>query len=273
MTAAKKPDGEPNIVLVVEDSRTQAEQIRYLLEQNSYVVTVAANGPEAIACMETDLPTLVITDIVMPGMNGFELCQKIKADERTRNIPVILLTSLANSEDVLEGLSCGADIFISKPYNEHYLLSNIENILVNIKLRKCERVRVGVEIQFGGKTRFITADQQQMLGMLISTYEAAVNRNKELLQAQDELEAMNERLEEMIQERTAELMKEITKRKEVEEVLQSQLKELQRWYNTMLDREDRVMELKNEVNALLKEAGKPAKYAGEPGGGESREDI
>ena len=114
-----------------------------------------------------------------------------------------------------------------------------------------------------GKHRFITADQQQMLGMLMSTYEAAVIRNKELIQAQEELTTMNERLEEMVEERTAALTKEIALRKETEESLQEKLKELQRWYDAMLDREDRLMELKKEVNDLLREAGKPAKYAGE----------
>jgi two-component system sensor histidine kinase/response regulator len=181
-------------ILIVEDSPTQAEQLKYLLEQNSYIVSAAGNGMEAIDLIARDRPTLVITDIVMPGMSGYDLCRKIKSDENTQSIPVILLTSLVNSEDVLEGLACGADNFISKPYNEQYLLSNIANILVNMKLRKNERVRIGVEIRFGGKNRFITADQQQMLSMLISTYEAAVNRNTELIQVQGELIKMNERL-------------------------------------------------------------------------------
>ena len=155
-----------------------------MLEQHSYSVTVANNGRQAFELIGKNSPTLVITDIVMPEMSGYELCQKIKAEEKTKDIPVILLTSLSSTEDVLEGLACGADNFISKPYSEQYLLTNIVNILVNAKLRKSEYVRMGMEIQFGGKKRFITADQQQMLSMLISTYEAAVNRNKELIQAQ-----------------------------------------------------------------------------------------
>lgn len=204
-------------VLIVEDSATQAEQLRHLLEKNSYMVTMSQNGNEALKILEKFVPTLIISDIVMPGMNGFELCSKIKSNDTTKDIPVILLTSLASTEDVLEGLACGADNFISKPYNEQYLLSNIANILVNINLKKNERVRVGVEIRFGGKNRFITADQQQMLSMLISTYEAAVNRNKELLQAQEELETINERLEELVEERTAELSTEIDERKKADE--------------------------------------------------------
>lgn len=151
MTAKTNATGDAVSILVVDDSPTQAEYLRHLLMENSYDATAVTSGQQALDFMGTHTPTLVVTDIVMPGMNGYELCQKIKSDEKTRDIPVILLTSLANAEDVLEGLACGADNFISKPYNEQYLLSNIANILVNMKMRKNERVRVGVEIQFGEK--------------------------------------------------------------------------------------------------------------------------
>ena len=94
MTISMQPEKEAISILAVEDSPTQAEQLKHLLEQNGYSVSVAANGMEALDYLGTHIPTLVITDIVMPGMNGYELCQKIKSDERTRDIPVILLTSL-----------------------------------------------------------------------------------------------------------------------------------------------------------------------------------
>ena len=102
-------------------------------------------------------------------------------------------------------MECGADNFITKPYSEEYILSHIEQILATSKLKNSQRVRVGVEIMFAGKRRFITADQQQMLSLLISTYEAAVIRNKELLHIQEELQTINENLEELVEERTAAL--------------------------------------------------------------------
>ena len=204
-------------ILIVDDSPTQLEHLKYILEQHSYSVTAANSGRQALAHIGKHTPTLVITDIVMPEMSGYELCQKIKAEEKTKNIPVILLTSLSSTEDVLEGLACGADIFISKPYSEQYLLTNITNVLVNAKLRKSEYVRLGMEVQFEAEKRFITADQQQMLSMLISTYEAAVNRNKELIQAQDELKIMNDNLEDMVEKRTAMLNAEITERNRADE--------------------------------------------------------
>lgn len=218
-------------ILMVEDSSTQAEKLRHLLDQNHYEVTVAKNGKEALALLVGFAPELVITDIVMPEMDGYELCHRIKEDVHTEDVPVILLTSLSNAEDVLEGLACGADSFITKPYNEDYLLTNLKQILANRRLRNGQRVRIGVEIMFGGKRRFITADQQQMLTLLISTYEAAVHRNTELIQTQEELSTLNVRLEDMVAERTAALVAEIAVRKQAED----ELRESEERYRALVD--------------------------------------
>ncbi len=199
------PEKEKIDILIVEDSQTQSEQLKYLLEKYNYNVITAENGLYALKLLEQHDPEVIITDICMPLMNGYELCRRVKALDRPRDIPVILLTSLSNPEDVIEGLECGADNFITKPYAEDYLLSHVEQIIANRRLQHVERVRIGVEILFAGKRRFITADQQQMLTLLISTYEAAVIRNKELLLMQEELQTMNDQLEEMVEERTLEL--------------------------------------------------------------------
>src|SRR5664279_2628858 len=100
-------------ILVVEDSATQAARIKFLLESYNYKVEVSENGQKALEWLSKNTPSLVISDIVMPEMNGFELCNKIKSNERTENTPVILLTSLSDPEEVIEGLSCGADSFIT----------------------------------------------------------------------------------------------------------------------------------------------------------------
>ncbi len=200
-------------ILIAEDSPTQAEQLKHILEQHNFNVIVAKNGKEALTFINNNVPSLIISDIVMPEMDGFELCKEIKSNEQIQEIPVILLTSLSRSEDVMEALACGADNFLTKPYSENYLFSLIDQILVNKKYRQDERVRVGVEITFGGKRRFITANQQQMLTLLISTYEAAVQRNNELIQTQDELQSLNEHLEEIVTERTSELTNEVEIRK------------------------------------------------------------
>jgi len=81
-------------IFVVEDSATQAEQLTHLLEVRGFGVTVAKNGKQALELMHERKPTLVITDIVMPGMDGYELCRLIKNDEKLKDLPVLLVTSL-----------------------------------------------------------------------------------------------------------------------------------------------------------------------------------
>jgi DNA-binding response OmpR family regulator len=206
-------------ILIAEDSPTQAEQLKYMLEKHKYRVLVAKDGREAIGMVLEHTPSLVITDIVMPEMNGYELCKEIKAREKTMNIPVILLTSFSRSEDVMEGIACGADNFLTKPFREEYLVSHIEAILSNREIQKSETIKVELEVLVGGKRRVITVDHQQILTLLISTYEAAVQRNDELVKAQNDLKQLNERLEELVTERTAELSAEIAIRKSAEEEL------------------------------------------------------
>ena len=102
-------------ILVVEDSKTQARWLGMLLKQQGYQTNVAYDGREAMEVLAGSVPALVITDIMMPVMDGFELCRRIKGDERLRDIPVILLTALSDPSDVLHAIKCGADNFITKP--------------------------------------------------------------------------------------------------------------------------------------------------------------
>lgn len=194
-------------ILIVEDSITQAEQLKHLLEKNLYSVTTAENGRHALEILELYDPTIIISDINMPEMDGYELCRRIKAQDRKQDIPVILLTSFSDPEDVIEGLECGADNFITKPYVDDYLLSHVEKVMASLKFYQTERIRIGVEIMIAGKRRLIKADMRQMITLLMSTYEAAVIKNKELLLTQDKLQTMNDKLEEMVEVRTKEIKK------------------------------------------------------------------
>ncbi|HZW86646.1 MAG TPA: EAL domain-containing protein [Gallionella sp.] len=181
-------------VLIAEDSRTQAERLGFLLEQHGYRVTIAANGKLAWLAAQAHRPTLIISDIVMPEMDGYELCKAIKSDEKLKDVPVILVTTLSDSQDVIRGLECGADNFIRKPYEERYLLSRINYLLMNLDIRKGQRMQVGVEINLGGQKYFINSERQQILDLLISTYEQAVHINNELKLRETELEYSNQML-------------------------------------------------------------------------------
>lgn len=181
--------------------------MKYILEQQGYRTSVAGNGKEALALVNERKPKLVISDILMPGMDGYTLCKKIKSYKHTYNIPVILLTSLSDPSDVIMGLECGADNFITKPYDEEYLLSCINQILMNQEITRSEKFKGSLEFFFAGKKYFINSQRQQILSFLLATYETAVQKNLELIQAQDELRMLNEQLEEKIEERTGQLKK------------------------------------------------------------------
>lgn len=174
-------------ILIAEDSRFQAKQLCGLLEQHGYQVTATADGKQALRSAMEQKPTLLISDIVMPKMDGYELCKAIKSDTMLKDIPVILVTSLSNPHDVIRGLECGADNFIRKPYDGDYLLSRINYLLMNLELRKGQKMPLGMEIDLNGRKHFINAERQQILDLLISTYEQAVHVNKELMQKKKEL--------------------------------------------------------------------------------------
>ncbi|MHB8743453.1 MAG: EAL domain-containing protein [Sulfuricaulis sp.] len=179
-------------ILIAEDSPTQAEQLAHLLAEQGHAVTITANGKEALATARRHRPTLVISDVLMPELDGYGLCKAIKFDEKLKDVPVILVTTLTDPQDVIRGLECGADNFIRKPYDACYLLSRIEYLLMNLELRKNQKMQVGVEIDLGGQKHFITAERQQILDLLISTYEQAVHINEALKTREEELANSNQ---------------------------------------------------------------------------------
>jgi two-component system sensor histidine kinase/response regulator len=181
-------------ILIVEDSPTQAERLRRLIQAAHYQARVASNGQLALAAIRERKPNLVLTDIIMPEMNGYDLCRAIKSDPTLRDIPVILVTSLNDPKDIIRGIECGADNFVRKPYAEDYLLNRIGHMLMNQKLRNNTNVEIGIALYLGDQKHFINAERQQILDLLISTYEQAVQVNAELQARERQVIELNMRL-------------------------------------------------------------------------------
>src|SRR5882724_6081861 len=199
-------------ILIAEDSATQAQRLQHILEQHGYRVTATANGRLALEAAQRSKPALIISDVIMPEMNGYELCGRIKADARLSDVPVVLVTTLSDPHDVIRGLECRADNFILKPYDADRLLRRIQFVLVNSQMRRSEQPGMGLEIVFSGQKHFITADRLQILNLLLSTYEAAMQRNAELSSTRDtlrltnlELQRLTRELEDRVLLRTGEL--------------------------------------------------------------------
>jgi len=206
MSKKVKTSGSTTDILIAEDSPTQAAQIKYLLESYHYNVVVTQNGLQALNWLSDHKPSLVISDIVMPEMNGFELCEKIKSDAHTEDIPVILLTSLSDPNEVIEGLSCGADSFITKPYNKEDLITNIEKILKENAAPVSKGDKLDLEIKYDGKKRLIRTEPQKLVRLLLNIYQEAIHQNNELIKTQDELKLLNESLEDLVEQRTEKLI-------------------------------------------------------------------
>jgi signal transduction histidine kinase len=199
-------------ILIVEDSRTQAEELKYLLENNNCYVRHALNGELALEILRSFVPEVIISDIVMPGMDGFTLCSVIKSDTQLKHIPVILLTALSDSKDVIKGLECGADSFLVKPYSEEFLIARIEYFLQNTELRKDLADDAPLEILFGQEKYTIGSSRRQIMDLLLANYENSMMKNQELIEsnkslqaARDNLNRMNTHLDQMVRVRTQEL--------------------------------------------------------------------
>jgi signal transduction histidine kinase len=194
--SSTEPDKKlpPTKILIAEDSATQAQRLRHTLERHGYAVAIAANGKRALEMIPQFQPALVISDVVMPEVDGYELSRRIKENSALRELPVILVTTMSDPQDVIRGLECGADNFVLKPYDERYLIGRIRYVLANREFRQPQDAGMGVELWFNDRKHYITAGRLQILNLLLSTYDAAIQRNKELQHSQEELRSLNARL-------------------------------------------------------------------------------
>jgi signal transduction histidine kinase len=185
--------GDPVTVMIVEDSRTQAEMLKSTLEKHGYHPVVAGNGRDALDMLNEVMPDVIISDVIMPVMDGYEFCRTVKNDDRFKHIPVILLTMLTDSKDVIYAMVSGADNFITKPYQGDYLVARLKKILS----QKAAKEGSGPQnkpgdITLSGKQFTIPHDRQQIIEFLLSAYEAAVIQHQEVLTAQKHLSEANE---------------------------------------------------------------------------------
>ena len=124
-----KPDERPGRVLVVDDSEPNRELIAAYLEQAGHQVLMAGSGAEALLAVQHKGVDLVLLDIMMPGMDGYEVCTRMRQNFATRLTPVVLVTSLDDRSDRIRGMDAGADDFLSKPVNQTELLARVRSLL------------------------------------------------------------------------------------------------------------------------------------------------
>jgi len=183
------PEAEHAVsVLIAEDSATQAVLLQTILEDEGFRVRRARDGHEAAKAFDQQQSDIVLSDIMMPGMDGFELCRHVKRSANGRRVPVILLTAMHDPMDIARGLESGADNFITKPYDPAELVGKVRRALEPVAGDAPSRVN-GNE------------DRAQMTGLLVSAFEETARkgaelelRNQELATTKAKLEASAKRL-------------------------------------------------------------------------------
>lgn len=180
--------------MVVEDSAIEATMVKSLLTSHGFKVLTFTGGDEAYAHALQNPPILVVSDVLMPGMDGFEFCEKFKTTPNLQEVPMILLTALQDPLDIIHGLKSGANNFITKPFEPKYLLSRVNYLLANRELRNSGGSDMVLEIMFNGSKYAINSERKQILDLLLSVYETSIEQNRALLVAQRQLQEANDQL-------------------------------------------------------------------------------
>jgi len=154
-------------ILIIEDDAELIKFIGKLLE-GAYTIYFALNGSDGLKIALEEEPDLIISDIMMPEMNGFELCERIKTDMRLSHIPVILLTALSSLDDKIKGLTIGADDYISKPFNQRHLIVRVEKL---IEQRAQLRKHFQKEFNFLPDTPTLSSLDEKLLNKVIGYIE------------------------------------------------------------------------------------------------------
>ena len=164
-------------IAVIEDNKTNIKLIRYQLEMEDFDVHIEETGAAGLKMIKNQKPDMVILDIGLPDIDGFELCKTLRQDKVTKDYPIIMLTAKGEDRDKIEGLKLGADDYITKPYNADELILRIKNLLTrsikykeNNGFKKVKELEVDYskrEVKVKGKLVNLTFSEYQILNLLI----------------------------------------------------------------------------------------------------------
>ncbi len=164
-------------ILVIEDEEDILELINYNLSKEGYRVTGVTSGEDGLKSARNNLPSLIVLDVMLPGLDGLEVCKMLKNDGKTQHIPIIMLTAKSEESDVVTGLEVGADDYLTKPFSPKILIARIRNILRR-KAREADRAVTTIkvheivinpgrhEVLVAGKSADLTLTEFQILQFL-----------------------------------------------------------------------------------------------------------
>lgn len=126
-------------ILIVDDEEDVLELVRYNLDRSGYKIETASSGEEALSKARKSLPDLIVLDLMLPGIDGLEVCRKLKTDVKTEQIPVVMLTAKGDESDIVTGLELGAEDYITKPFSPKVLIARVRRILHRAVSRELEK--------------------------------------------------------------------------------------------------------------------------------------
>ena len=165
------------LIVVVEDEQAIQDVIAYNLRREGYEVLLAGHGNEGLALIQSKRPALVILDLMLPGIDGLSICQQLRADPKTRSIPLMILSAKEEESDIVIGLSLGADDYLAKPFSPREMLARVKALLRRANISRSvsdDYIQVGplaidfsrFEAKLSGQPLKLTATEFKLLAEL-----------------------------------------------------------------------------------------------------------
>jgi len=189
-------------IAVVEDNQTNIDLIRYQLDAEGFDIFIEKTGKKGMEMIKEKEPDLVLLDVGLPDIDGFELCKALRSDVKTKNYPIIMLTARTEDNDRIEGLKLGADDYITKPYNAEELILRIKNLLKRTERYKDSGSIINIkglsidinkrEVQVNKKPISLTFSEYQILIMLVENLGKIIQKkeiNKNIFNINEEIDS------------------------------------------------------------------------------------
>jgi CheY-like chemotaxis protein len=159
-------------ILLVEDTLTQALMMQHILESQNFQISTVKDGSKALTFLASQKPDLILSDISMPEVDGYELCRRVKEDPQTRDIPFVLLSSFHDAAEIVKVVNSGADSFILKRFDQPYIIESLNNVLAaGASGHSNDRI----SIQYDQVEYSLSSDPQRLASMLLSAFRTVVH--------------------------------------------------------------------------------------------------
>ena len=175
-------------ILIIEDEKDIVKMLEYNLKKEGFKTISASNGENSQAVIKEKHPDLIILDLMLPGIDGLEVCKTVKSDKKTAGIPIIMLTAKAQESDKIIGLELGADDYVTKPFSPRELIARVKAILRRVKENSAvkEVVKIGsleidlakITVTVKGKAAELTAKEFELLKTLIEAKGRVLSRDR-----------------------------------------------------------------------------------------------